>query len=117
MGVFDEKVKDTVDNTDDIFNTGVGGFGSMDTFGSGAGMMGGMGSSGGMMGMGGCNSSGGMMGGCNSSGGMMGGCNCFGTGMMPESRKHRRLRTSFVVVVSFIIGMLVGQLFTIEIDK
>ena len=31
MGVFDEKVKDTVDNTDDIFNTGVGGFGSMDT--------------------------------------------------------------------------------------
>lgn len=109
MGVFDEKVKDTVDNTDDIFNTGVGGFGSMDTFGSGAGMMGGMGSSGGMMGMGGCNSSGGMMG--------MGGCNCFGTGMMPESRKHRRLRTSFVVVVSFIIGMLVGQLFTIEIDK
>lgn len=107
MGVFDEKVKDTVDNTDDIFNTGVGGFGSMDTFGSGAGMMGGMGSSGGMMGMGGC----------NSSGGMMGGCNCFGTGMMPESRKHRRLRTSFVVVVSFIVGMLVGQLFTIEIDK
>lgn len=107
MGVFDEKVKDTVDNTDDIFNTGVGGFGSMDTFGSGAGMMGGMGSSGGMMGMGGC----------NSSGGMMGGCNCFGTGMMPESRKHRRLRTSFVVVVSFIIGMLVGQLFTIEIDE
>lgn len=69
MGVFDEKVKDTVDNTDDIFNTGVGGFGSMDTFGSGAGMMGGMGSS----------------------GGMMGGCNCFGTGMMPESRKRRRL--------------------------
>lgn len=107
MGVFGEKVKDTVDNTDDIFNTGVGGFGSMDTFGSGAGMMGGMGSSGGMMGMGGC----------NSSGGMMGGCNCFGTGMMPESRKHRRLRTSFVVVVSFIVGMLVGQLFTIEIDK
>lgn len=107
MGVFDEKVKDTVDNTDDIFNTGVGGFGSMDTFGSGAGMMGGMGSSGGMMG--GCNSSGGMMG--------MGGCNCFGTGMMPESRKHRRLRTSFVVVVSFIVGMLVGQLFTIEIDE
>lgn len=105
MGVFDEKVKDTVDNTDDIFNTGVGGFGSMDTFGSGAGMMGGMGSSGGMMG------------GCNSSGGMMGGCNCFGTGMMPESRKRRRLRTSLVVVVSFIVGMLVGQLFTIEIDE